>query len=78
MRMVLISAVLLSTAQAKDVALILSDSDQRDLVQILDSAVKSKGLELVTPTSHIWEKLKVAPVVTERKDDAPTVDGGEK
>jgi hypothetical protein len=51
--------------------LILSDSEQQELVQVLDGAAKGQGILLATQVSHILEKLKLAPAV---KETTATID----
>jgi hypothetical protein len=58
-----------SAVFAKDVALILDDASQRELVAILNAARGAPDLNIVTPISHILEKLKTAPTIETRKDD---------
>lgn len=60
-----------SCAHAKDVALILDEPAQRDLIQVLDTAAKAQGVAIATQVSHILEKLKVAPIITERTEPTP-------
>lgn len=55
-----------------DIALILTESEKTALLEALDEATKAKGLAIAGNTLYLANKIKAAPVVTERKDDAPT------
>ena len=74
MKCLALAAVLLCASvpvRAADVALILTESEQRDLILALDAAAKGAGINIVTPVSHILEKLKTAPAVKERTEATP-------
>jgi hypothetical protein len=58
-------------ANAADRALILTDQDQKDLVQALDAATKAQGLAVAPANVRLYQKLLAAPVVTEQSHDKP-------
>jgi len=63
-------ALISTPAGAVDHALILNDDEKKALVEILDIAVKSRGLEVAPNAVYLLNKLKAAPVVTEQKPPA--------
>lgn len=70
----LISAIILcvgfvTSASAKDVALILDDRSQSELRQVLDLATKAYGLQIAPSTVDLLNQLAKAPLVTEHHDD---------
>lgn len=71
-----------TAANAKDYMLILSESEMKALVQVLDAGVKSSGLQAASATGYFFEKLKAAPEVTVtenlKKDGDPIAGGEEK
>lgn len=69
MRFVILVMLIALPARAADVALILTEPEQREMVQVLDAAAKAEGIKMATPVSHLWEKLKVAPAVKEVTSD---------
>ena len=64
-------ALVVSPAIAKDVALILSDDEQKILYRVLDAATRGQGIEIAPATAYLLNKLRTAGTVTERKDDKP-------
>jgi hypothetical protein len=60
-----------SPARAADYALILSDAERAALIEALDEATKAKGLQIAPNTVYLANKIRSAPLVTERKDDPP-------
>lgn len=73
-RLFVIAALLGSApAYAAEYMIVLSDAEKTALVEILDEATKAKGLSIANNTVHFLNKIRSAPVVTERKDDPPKV-----
>lgn len=60
-------------ANAADRAIMANEQEIAALVQLIDEALKSKGVSVVQNSSYWLNKLHSAPIVTERKDD-PVVD----
>lgn len=69
MRLAVFAMLIAFPACAADVALILTEPEQREMVQVLDAAAKAEGIKMATPVSHLWEKLKMAPAVKEVTGD---------
>jgi len=71
MRIVLVILLLAfaSRANAADTALILNDQEKAALLEALDEATKAKGLAIAPNTVYLANKIRTAPVVTDRKDN---------
>lgn len=59
---------LITTANAADKALILSDDEQVVFRHVLDVATKAEGLGIAQNTLYLLNKLNSAPVVTPHVD----------
>jgi hypothetical protein len=71
--MLVILISLAVSAQAKDIALILDEAAQRDLIAVLDAARKQvPDLNIVEPVARTWQRLKAAPEVTAHTEDKPS------
>lgn len=64
-------------AMAADYAVVLNDGEKAALLEALDEATKAKGLAIAGNTVYLANKIKAAPVVTERKDDPPPSNGSD-
>lgn len=73
MKRIVMIAVLLASAPANaaDYMVVVNDQEKQALVEILDEATRAKGLAIAPNTVHFLNKIRSAPVVTERKDDPP-------
>lgn len=80
MKSLLLTAFLLAAvpAHAADYMITLNDNEKQALLGLLDEAVKAKGLTIAQNALHFAYKINSAPVVTERKDDPPKVEGEPK
>lgn len=67
----LLILLLAPSGQAADYAIILNDAEKAALLEALDEATKAKGLLIAGNTVYLANKIRTAPVVTERKDDDP-------
>lgn len=71
MKKILILFLLASPAAWADKAIVATDQEITALIQLIDEAVKAKGLS-VAPNAVYWvNKLQAAPVVTEQKEEPP-------
>ena len=59
--------LLVLPVHAADRAMILNDQDQRDLVQMLDTATRAQGLSIAPTALRLYNKLQTSGVVTEQK-----------
>jgi hypothetical protein len=66
-----VSLSVTSTVSAKDVMIILNETEAQALVQLLDEAVKAKGIVLANNAAVFYEKLKAAPEVKAQTEDQP-------
>ena len=67
--LILGAALLLPIAQARaDVAVILTDPERAALLELINEAVKAKGLDAAPNAVYLANKIKTAGTVTERKD----------
>lgn len=66
-----IAALLLATASARsaDRAIVANEQEVTALIQLIDEAVKSKGLSVAQAALYWVNKLQAAPMVTDRKDE---------
>lgn len=73
MRFALVAATLLlaSPAVAKDITLTLNDDEQRGLIQIIDAAVKSVGLQGAEAAVYLHRKIMSAQADANRPVPAP-------
>ncbi|MCC6172055.1 MAG: hypothetical protein IT481_08505 [Gammaproteobacteria bacterium] len=55
-------------ARAEDYALILNTAERRVMLELLDAAVRARGLEAALNAGVLAEKIKAAPVVTGRTE----------
>jgi hypothetical protein len=73
MKMKIVLAVVLSAltfpAVSAEYALMLNDGERAALIELIDAAVKSKGLELAPNAVFLANKIRSAGVVTERKEE---------
>lgn len=58
-------------AGAADRAVVLNDTETAALLDALDEATKAKGLAIAPNTVYLANKIRTAPIVTERKEDPP-------
>lgn len=67
------AALLLSmvSVRAADRAIVANEQEVNALIQLIDEAVKSKGLAVAQAAIYWVNKLQAAPVVTDRKDEPP-------
>lgn len=63
--------LMVSTASAKEVMITLNETEVQALVQLLDEAVKSKGIVLANNAAVMYEKLKTAPEIKAQTQEAP-------
>lgn len=66
-----LAALLPSVAYASDKVLVLSDAEQRELIQVLDAALKGYGAAVGSQAGHIIDKLNAAPVVVPKPENKP-------
>ncbi len=65
-----LAMVLLATqVSAADYAVMLNDAERAALLELLNEAVKAKGLDAAPNAVYLANKIKSAGVVTERKDE---------
>jgi hypothetical protein len=57
------------TAQAKDFAVILTEPEKARLIQIIDEAIKAKGLALAGDAAFLASKIERAPEVEKQKSE---------
>jgi hypothetical protein len=69
--MLIMSFVMFSVtaASAAEYALMFNDQEKVALLEALDAAVRYKGLEMAPNATFLANKIRTAPVVTERKDE---------
>lgn len=78
-RLLLIAALLAVTpVHAAEYMITLTEAERPALLELLDEAIKAKGLALAPNAVHFAVKIRAAPVVTERKDDPPKAEGETK
>lgn len=56
-------------ANAVERAIMANDQEIAALVQIIDEALKAKGVAVAQNSTYWLNKVQSAPIVTERKDD---------
>lgn len=66
-----VGLALTSTVNAKEVMIILNETETQALIQLLDEAVKAKGIILANNAAVFYEKLKTAPEVKAQTEDPP-------
>ncbi len=54
---------------AADYAVMLNDIERAALIELINEAVKAKGLDIAANGVYLANKIKAAGVVTERKDE---------
>jgi len=59
------------TAHAAEWMVIVNDAERAALLEALDEATKAKGLQIAPNTVYLANKIKAAPVITDRKDEPP-------
>lgn len=64
---------LFSAAQARaaDYALILNDAERAALLEIINEAVKARGLDIAANAVILASKVRAAGVATEQKSEPP-------
>ena len=66
------AAILLSgAANAKEYALILSESERQALVVIIDAAVKAQGVQIIDSAGTLLGKVRAANEVVPHQDTPP-------
>jgi hypothetical protein len=67
---IIVAAMLLPvSAQAKDFAVILNEQEKARLIQIIDEAIKAKGLALAGDAVFLASKIERAPEVEKQKSE---------
>ena len=77
MRIFLLLIALSTSADAKDVMIILNDQEQAAMRRVLDSATKSEGIQVAPITVYLLDKLNKAMEVVEKKDNPDQPKGQE-
>jgi hypothetical protein len=77
MKYLAILMLLISSAQAADKAVILSDQEQVALRNILDIATKAQGLAIAGDALYFANKINQAGVVTDQKAVPDKKEGGQ-
>jgi len=62
-------ALSLGTARAGDKALVLNDDEQKQLVQVIDAAMKGYGAQVGRQGGHLLDRLDSAPSVVPHKEE---------
>jgi hypothetical protein len=73
MRALALLLFLTTPAIAADKALILTDQEQQELIQVLDQATKMGGLSIAPVTAKLLGKLQSAPAVKEHPAGSPSI-----
>jgi competence protein ComGC len=61
--------LLLVPVSAADYAVMLNDAERAALIDLINEAVKAKGLDAAGSAFYLANKIKSAGVVTERKEE---------
>lgn len=69
--LVTIAVMLSLPAFAADRAILASEQEVNALVQLIDDALKAKGVAVAQNAAYWLNKIQAAPVVTDRKDEPP-------
>lgn len=70
-RLALIGMLFSAPAWGADRAIVASEQEVTALVQLIDDALKARGVAVAQNAVYWLNKLQSAPIVTDRKDDPP-------
>lgn len=67
--LIALAMLLPSPGKAADRAILASEQEVAALIQLIDEALKAKGVTVAQNAVYWLNKIQSAPVVTERKDE---------
>lgn len=68
MKTILFLFALTVSANAADYAVVINDAEKKALLELLDAAVRSNGLNVAGAAFHLAQKINTAGVVTDQKE----------